>query len=381
MSDSTTGRDLWRRAIEAPDDAATLAVLGDHLQTEGDPRGQLVALQLAARSGARVEAEDRYRFEHRHALLGPLAASETPCRAVWEGGFIRELEVVVRGYGEELAEAIRDLRRRGGLRLLRRLRLVGTANYDRPMTELLRHEWPLLEVLHLGPMSLGAGRIDLPLDDVLGGFPRLRDLRIEFPGSFTGLVHPRLERLVMSGHAHQFPSLRLGGLPSLQAIRLFSREDPDGPVLDDALEHPPTEVALHGGLIDAWLASKRVRPPAVLRLFRARVAHREAIEARLPLWPDTRVVYAGEENANRDRLLTPSEQAQPRRFVRDGRFWQAHREADVLVFRYGKVGKPGTRRTNRYFDAYHASRELRDRIQAKRDDGYEEVWLPPTERG
>lgn len=82
---------LERRALEAaidaaPDDASRYAVLGDFYLQLGDPRGELIALQLA---GAQGSAERQAREEA--LLLTPgirLAATQ---RAQWRWGFVHSL--------------------------------------------------------------------------------------------------------------------------------------------------------------------------------------------------------------------------------------------------------------------------------------------------
>ncbi|MEZ4318828.1 MAG: WGR domain-containing protein [Myxococcota bacterium] len=372
----TDAAELWDHVLEAPDDRGRLAVLGDHLQAEGDPRGPLVALQMAPDSRAVRDAEDRYRFEHREALLGPLARSEHPSRVVWRDGFVAELELVVRGFGDDEAQMLAELAGRGALALVRRLRLVGSANYDRVVGQLLRTDWPLLHTLHLGPMSIGAGRLDLPLQYLFDHLPGLRDLRVEFPGELGAFEHAGLERLTLSAHAHQLWELSLDRLPALRAVRLFSREEPEGPVLDGALARRLSEVGLHGGLIGAWLLSPSLPAPDTLMLYDSLQRHRDLIDLQSQRLRGTKVVYPGSRSADRDKLLTPPEQSRVRRFERSDRFWEILRNGPVLTMRYGKLGRNGTRRQNTLHSAYQAASNYRERVQAKRDEGFVEVYVP-----
>ncbi len=66
-------------------------VYADHLQTASDPRGELIALQLARAAGrgtpATLAREARLLKAHRTAWLGPIAADVVIATVVWERGF------------------------------------------------------------------------------------------------------------------------------------------------------------------------------------------------------------------------------------------------------------------------------------------------------
>lgn len=86
---------LERDVYANPDDDEPRAVLADLLQARGDPRGELIALQLAVAAGrasddgdARIEALVR---DHGRAWLGPLAA--IALRAELRRGFPARLEL------------------------------------------------------------------------------------------------------------------------------------------------------------------------------------------------------------------------------------------------------------------------------------------------
>jgi hypothetical protein len=70
MSSRTRG-DLERLIDDDPYDAERYAVLGDLLQRDGDPRGELIALQLAAeRDPACAPAAASYLRRHADAFVG-----------------------------------------------------------------------------------------------------------------------------------------------------------------------------------------------------------------------------------------------------------------------------------------------------------------------
>jgi uncharacterized protein (TIGR02996 family) len=72
---ATTPADALRAAVlAARDDEGTLRVWADSLLERGDPRGELIQLQLAPPSPARDKAVASFVRKHGRALLGPLAA-------------------------------------------------------------------------------------------------------------------------------------------------------------------------------------------------------------------------------------------------------------------------------------------------------------------
>ncbi len=94
-SGAARNRDL-EQAIEAdPYDTSAYSVLGDWLQGQGDPRGELIALQLAGKDG---EARALIR-KHAAHLLGPLAAHQETHDGAgrpafeWRYGFIHGLRL------------------------------------------------------------------------------------------------------------------------------------------------------------------------------------------------------------------------------------------------------------------------------------------------
>jgi uncharacterized protein (TIGR02996 family) len=77
-----------RAAIEAaidddPDDARAYAVYGDWLQEQGDPRGELIALQQAAEEDPSLAGAARACFEQQLASLGSYThtSHKTPMRS------------------------------------------------------------------------------------------------------------------------------------------------------------------------------------------------------------------------------------------------------------------------------------------------------------
>ncbi|MDP3155742.1 MAG: hypothetical protein Q8N23_23925 [Archangium sp.] len=83
-----------------------MAVFADLLCGQGDPRGELVQLQLAREQkphDARLaRAEAAHLARHDRALLGGLRTATTLCELTWRRGFI--VEAKLRSFAQDLAE-------------------------------------------------------------------------------------------------------------------------------------------------------------------------------------------------------------------------------------------------------------------------------------
>ena len=91
---------LTRAVFAAPDDDQARLVLADALQERGDPRGELIMLQVARANGvadARSERRERALLKtNLKAWLGPLARVVKTSSAVFERGFLAECVAEVR---------------------------------------------------------------------------------------------------------------------------------------------------------------------------------------------------------------------------------------------------------------------------------------------
>ena len=77
--------------VADPDNDAAYAVYGDWLEHRGDPRGPLIALQLAARGDPKLEAAVKKHLDaHADYFLGELAALGTGA-VTWARGFIDKI--------------------------------------------------------------------------------------------------------------------------------------------------------------------------------------------------------------------------------------------------------------------------------------------------
>jgi uncharacterized protein (TIGR02996 family) len=88
-------RELEARILERIDDPAAYAVYGDWLSERGDPRGELVALQLALAAGydqATAERAQRLLDEYAWDWLGKLAWLDgDELLLEWRHGFVKEV--------------------------------------------------------------------------------------------------------------------------------------------------------------------------------------------------------------------------------------------------------------------------------------------------
>ena len=169
--------DLIAALRKPPQDPERFLVLADRLQSEGDPRGELIMLQAQrAESNALHAAETQWLQRYDRALLGKLWKSPSSYTLWWELGFIRQASLWTevtqplnpRVLGERLDA--RQPRRRTGklLRLTRELFEIEssalleqlTLALPRPqgsetqqlldaLTEVARHAPPTLAVLRL----------------------------------------------------------------------------------------------------------------------------------------------------------------------------------------------------------------------------------------
>lgn len=98
---------LLAQIYAAPDDDAPRLVYADWLQERGDPRGELIALQLErangkARKGGR-QREDALLATHRQTWEQPLKARATPVRARCGGYQVKPAVTFGRGFAEQVA--------------------------------------------------------------------------------------------------------------------------------------------------------------------------------------------------------------------------------------------------------------------------------------
>lgn len=204
---------LEARLAEDPMDREAAMVYGDLLQRRGDPRGELVALQLAAEA-ERVEspraanprarnaqtAVGKYFAKHAAALLGPLAAHVKDVRDpsvppfVWRAGFIHRLQLDA---GDRGAIAREVLRHPSGQLLVELAVKADDREAAVAVLDAVRANPPRA----LQELDLFA-RADLELGDLWGSIPRVRRLSLTARSFELGkLAMPAVQRARFFGLA------------------------------------------------------------------------------------------------------------------------------------------------------------------------------------
>ena len=199
MSATSIG-ELEAQIDAAPDDDALYAVYGDLLARRGDPRGELIALQLAAQAQTGKAADKlralatKYLATHAAALLGPLAADASAL--TWRAGFIRRFALPPAPGRSPVPSIERLLRHPSGRFLVE----LGATVDDPAAAELL------LRVLAQGaPGSLRdlalVARAELDIAALLAAVPRLARLSLTGLALDLGepgaLALPALQRLAL----------------------------------------------------------------------------------------------------------------------------------------------------------------------------------------
>jgi uncharacterized protein (TIGR02996 family) len=261
-----------------PDDTAARSVLADAWQQAGDPRGELIALQLH-RKARRVSARERELL--RAHPLAPF--TERGWTFEWHAGFA-SAATFVRGdlTGDDERESIAELLASEHVMLVRRLELTlseeaiadaarGVASTSRALSSLGIHDADFNGV----ERAPDEDPYNLIPDDVcaslVAALPGLRELALTGHGIFGSLAHPALEQLRTRGALTISPDGYDSGaveLPNLQTFEqtLVFECDFSMEALDLAFDLADTpklrEVRLHGGpyLEDMlpWLAERSI---------------------------------------------------------------------------------------------------------------------------
>ncbi|HEU0031778.1 MAG TPA: hypothetical protein VFQ53_14170 [Kofleriaceae bacterium] len=255
--------DLETAIAADPYGTSVYAVYGDSLQAAGDPRGELIALQLAedAKPGDAklVAAIGRLLEKHRAHLFGPLAKHAGKLREfsegafIWRFGFIHIAQLDRQELTDPLAPIVRDLLHHPSGRFVAELLLRD--DDERDLAE-------LLELLATGePLSLRALELTTAADvgdlgGVLRAHPKLRRLAVRGRvgsdavtpirttlRSIVAAALPELEELELRlvNRDARVPDvralLRRTDLPALRRLRLRSADFPNE-ILADLVESP-----------------------------------------------------------------------------------------------------------------------------------------------
>jgi uncharacterized protein (TIGR02996 family) len=148
---SASNPELERAILWKPDDTDRWLVYGDWLQGQGDPRGELIAVQHAlsqSRRRALITRERALLDTHAHAWLGALAIQERRSRFIgrWHLGFLRDVVMY---------DAFHvHLRACSSARFLRSIRLDLRDSKHTPEAGFERVAFPLLEHLSVETKTL-----------------------------------------------------------------------------------------------------------------------------------------------------------------------------------------------------------------------------------
>jgi uncharacterized protein (TIGR02996 family) len=131
------GTRLLTAILASPRDMELRQVYADHLLDRGDPRGELISLQLAGRDPARVAELVAL---HARDWVGPLAPWIDPAASRFEDGFLAEVTIVERRdfaaiVGDPIWATVRAIH----LGSLRRLRAADLARLLRACSVLVAH--------------------------------------------------------------------------------------------------------------------------------------------------------------------------------------------------------------------------------------------------
>jgi hypothetical protein len=198
--------ELTEQLLDNPDDTGALTVLADQLQHGSDPRGELIAVQLAlAAAGPRADLLDddddddddgvplsaadreiKRQLDRRRKLLDRFALPIDPNdRCLWGVGFVRRLELIAKT-GTRLS-ALAAIWKNPSVRLLSELHVTFVSDHDAAWSErLVDLVPPSLRRLELGRVATQ------PLAGVpalVAALPRLSAL------SLVGKTAPTLARL------------------------------------------------------------------------------------------------------------------------------------------------------------------------------------------
>ena len=195
-------RDELEEALAASWDVDTLAVYADYLQAEGDPRGELIALDLEiAAHGNNVELSKR-RTSLLYAWLGGLVPVDN-VHASWVGdsmkfGFVEDL--VVDGNDPNAVARLEQVLASPAGPYVRGLTMKGRrAELEPALRAIATREHPWLV-----RMTIGFTMQDAPMEQdvaavVFASMPRLDALELTPYPAFAGVAHPTIQRLSIRG--------------------------------------------------------------------------------------------------------------------------------------------------------------------------------------
>jgi uncharacterized protein (TIGR02996 family) len=183
--------ELLEQLAVSPDDAGVLAVLADRLQHAGDPRGELIAVQLALAARPADPVRMLARRDELMLQLTPLHDAGERC--LWGTGYVRRVELIARSALRFADHAA--LWRHPSMRLLGEVRIELGAGCDgAAIAAALAPVLPRLRRLEL----IGAPHRITAVAAIAAACPLLEHLAIGDRADLAGLAHPRLHTLELT---------------------------------------------------------------------------------------------------------------------------------------------------------------------------------------
>ena len=240
--------ELEAAILRDPDDLSTYAVLGDVLAERGDPRGELIATQLAAEATNDPElrrAALRVFAKYREYFIGELGSMIAADSFTWRAGYIYRAvlshdRLLIEGgtrVAASIAEVVARLLAHPSARYLVDL-VIRTSDRDawgrsigsqRDAVDRIAEARPLaLRRLQLGDATYGYSHIGR-LEHAWTALAPLHELALEGEFQLGQLVLPELRRLALQ----PMPLRRRGGkelleadLPKLESLRITFHDYP-----------------------------------------------------------------------------------------------------------------------------------------------------------
>lgn len=242
-----THPELEKAIAEDPADLARWQVYADFLQERGDPRGELIALEVKAASGdlGAASAAGRLFGKHEDRFVGPMGDYDEQLALSWRMGFVETARLSLtyddREQGISGVELVRTLLSHPSAMFLKELTLgtfdfEGENDYSEMLELLSDRPRPALRKLFVGDTQPDEQEIswtragDLsPLSEVA---PNLASLKVR-AGSMTlgGLELPRLKELVLETGGlskASFQSVSDADWPELESLEIWFGSDSYG---------------------------------------------------------------------------------------------------------------------------------------------------------
>jgi hypothetical protein len=237
---------LLAQLADAPENPELVAIIGDLFQSRNDPRGELIAIQLATRTLKRERGPEiggprsrsqaiedptaKGMIQRRDELMAHLTPRlDAADRSIWGLGFVRRIELGPKSSSRLLELA--GLWTHPSVRVLGELRveLPAVANDEATIEHLAAVLPRSLRRLEIGGSAQGAAS----LAPLLAALPRLDELALIQRRADPTLAHARIAKLALHGgaYADNLALLSPDGLPAVREIAIRDwthRGDPLG---------------------------------------------------------------------------------------------------------------------------------------------------------